>query len=251
MSMKFLGEQFDIHTGGVDHIPIHHSNEVAQSEAATGKSPFVRWWMHGEFLVIDDSSKMSKSSGHVLTAQALADAGYYPLAFRLLALQCHYRKQLKFSYESLAGAQRGYERLSHLTQRAVSEAGGRGQRATVLGAAAQGHLRAFHAALAQDLGTPQAVAELYSLLEDPAVTPAERIALVDTMDQVLGLDLFTPIPMPDVTAIPAELTALLAERNKARAEKDWARADQLRREIDERGFEICDSPQGTTLKKRL
>ena len=251
MSMKFLGEQFDIHTGGVDHIPIHHSNEVAQSEAATGKSPFVRWWMHGEFLVIDESSKMSKSSGHVLTAQALADAGYYPLAFRLLALQCHYRKQLKFSYESLAGAQRGYERLSHLTQRAVTEAGGRGQRATVLGAAAQGHLRAFHGALAQDLGTPQAVAELYSLLEDPAVTPAERIALVDTMDQVLGLDLFTPIPMPEVNAIPAELTDLLAERNKARAEKDWARADQLRREIDERGFEICDSPQGTTLKKRL
>ena len=117
------------------------------------------------------------------------------------------------------------------------------------GAAAQGHLRAFHAALAQDLGTPQAVAELYSLLEDPAVTPAERITLVDTMDHVLGLDLFTP--MPEVNAIPAELTALLAERNKARAEKDWARADQLRRDIDERGFEICDSPQGTTLKKRL
>ena len=205
--------------------------------------------MHGEFLVIEDAGKMSKSSGHVLTAQALADAGYYPLAFRLLALQCHYRKQLKFSYESLAGAQRGYERLSHLTQRAVTEAGGREHRATVLGAAAQGHLRAFHAALAQDLGTPQGVAELYSLLEDPAVTPAERITLVDTMDQVLGLDLFAP--MPEATAIPAELTALLAARNKARAEKEWALADQLRREIDERGFEICDSPQGTTLKKRL
>jgi len=248
MSMKFLGNQFDIHTGGVDHIPIHHTNEIAQSEASTGKSPFVNFWMHGEFLVIDDAAKMSKSSGQVLTVQSLADAGYFPLAFRLLALQCHYRKQLKFSYESLAGAQRGYERLSHLAQRSLADAGGK-ITDLKLSPVAEKYRQQFRSALAQDLNMPQAVATLYSLLEDSHLSSAERVALVAEMDQVLGLDVFTPMPV--ASTIPPELTAMLDDRNTARAAKNWARADELRREIDARGYEICDSPQGSYLKKRL
>src|SRR6266851_7254480 len=103
MAMKYLGEQFDIHCGGVDHIPVHHTNEIAQSESALGQQPWVRYWLHGEFLILD-KGKMSKSSGEFLTLQSLIDKGYDPLAYRYLALTAHYRRSLKFSGEALDGA---------------------------------------------------------------------------------------------------------------------------------------------------
>ena len=112
MSSKYLGEQFDIHTGGIDHIPVHHTNEIAQAEAAFGKKPWVRYWLHGEFLVMD-KGKMSKSSGEFLTLQFLIDKGYDPLAFRFLCLGAHYRKQLMFSWEAMEGASQGYRNLKN------------------------------------------------------------------------------------------------------------------------------------------
>ncbi|HOK55461.1 MAG TPA: cysteine--tRNA ligase, partial [Armatimonadota bacterium] len=110
MSMRYLGETFDIHTGGIDHIPVHHTNEIAQSQAATGK-PFVRYWMHGEFLVVSGGEKMAKSAGEFLRLQVLTDKGYDPLAYRYLCLQVHYRSKLNFTWESLDAAQAGYNRL--------------------------------------------------------------------------------------------------------------------------------------------
>ncbi|MCK4888867.1 MAG: cysteine--tRNA ligase, partial [Candidatus Aminicenantes bacterium] len=112
MSSKYLGEQFDIHTGGIDHIPVHHTNEIAQAEAAFGKKPWVKYWLHGEFLVMD-KGKMSKSSGEFLTLQFLVEKGYDPMAFRFLCLGAHYRKQLMFSWEAMEGASQGYRNLKN------------------------------------------------------------------------------------------------------------------------------------------
>jgi len=249
MATKLLGDQFDIHTGGVDHIPIHHTNEIAQSEGATGKSPFVRYWMHGEFLVIGDEAKMSKSAGKTLTVQSLADQGIPPLAFRLLVLQCHYRKQLKFTDENMAGAVRGYERLRHLAQKALQAAGGH-QQAVVLSQGGDKYRRQIHAALTADLNAPQALASLFGLLEDQQLSPAEQVDLAAEVDQVLGLGLLSPAPSLVETPPPAALLALLDERNQARSAKQWQRADQLRDEIARHGYDIHDAPSGTSLKRR-
>ena len=249
MATKFLGEQFDIHTGGVDHIKVHHTNEIAQSEGASGKAPFVRCWMHGEFLVVGDEVKMSKSAGATLTVQTLADQGIPPLAFRLLVLQCHYRKQLKFTEENIAAAARGYERLRFLAQKALSAAGGHAQ-AVVLSSCGEKYRRQIHAALAADLNTPQVLACLYGLLEDQQLTPAEQVDLVSELDQVLALALLTAAPGQLEATPPAHLLALLGERNAARAAKQWQRADQLRVEIFDLGYDILDAPGGTSLKLR-
>ncbi len=248
MSVKFLGEQFDLHTGGVDHIPIHHTNEVAQTECATGKHPFVKYWMHGEFLVIEDDVKMSKSKGHVMTVQTLADKGYNPLAYRLLVLQGHYRKQLKFSWDNMSGAQRGYERLVTLTQKAKADAGGKA--AATLAPAAASYADSFSDALGNDLNMPQAIAALYTLLEDARVTSEEKVHLIQKIDAVLGLDLLVE-KKTKVEPVPPEMAELLKRRNDARAAKDWAEADKMRQAIAAKGYEILDSPTGSSLKKRL
>ncbi len=249
MASKLLGDQFDIHTGGVDHIPIHHTNEIAQSEGASGKSPFVRYWMHGEFLVTSDEAKMSKSAGKTLTVQSLADQGIPPLAFRLLVLQCHYRKQLKFTDENMAGAVRGFERLRHLAQKALQAAGGH-QQAVVLSQGGDKYRRQIHTALTADLNTPQALASLFGLLEDQQLSPAEQVDLAAEVDQVLGLGLLSPAPNMVEAPPPAALLALLDERNQARSAKQWQRADQLRGEIARHGYDIHDAPSGTSLKRR-
>lgn len=247
MSMRLLGEQFDIHTGGVDHIPIHHTNEIAQSECASGKSPFVRYWLHGEFLVIDDAEKMSKSLGNFLTVQTLKDRGYQPLAYRLLVLQSHYRKQLRFSEAILSGAQRGYERLTTLARRAKAEAG---DSDAPLGPKGEAHLAAFREALGNDLNAPQALATLYSVLEDDQLSAAEKALLASNFDEILGLDVFGE-PEAAGNEAPLALQELLRQRNAARAGKDWVEADRLRGEIAAAGYEILDSPSGSSLKRRL
>lgn len=250
MSMKFLGEQFDIHTGGVDHIPIHHTNEIAQSECATGTAPFVRYWMHGEFLIIEGDEKMSKSLGNTLTVGTLEQRGFAPLGFRVLALQSHYRKQLRFSYDNLVGAVKAYERLTAQAIRIRQEAGNAqylGSQPSDKGAK---HLAIFNEAMANDLNTPQALAALYGLMEDPAVAAPEKTWLIEKMDTVLGIDVFHQQSVSE--AIPEELTALLAARNAARTAKNWGEADRLRKDILERGYDILDAATGgSSLKKRL
>jgi cysteinyl-tRNA synthetase len=253
MSVKFLGEQFDIHTGGVDHIPIHHTNEVAQSECATGKSPFVRYWMHGEFLVIDDAEKMSKSLGNVLTVTTLEEKGFDPLAYRLLLLQSHYRKQLRFSTETLAGAARGLARLAQTAQRLVNQAPFSGKLPkpgeALESDKARGYRAQFYEAMGEDLNTPQALAAMFTMLDDAAVSPADKLRLLVEQDLVFGLAPWEERKTQD--DVPAELTELLAQRNRARAAKDFAEADRLRKEIAARGYEILDSAGGSSLRRRL
>ncbi len=251
MSMKYLGEQFDIHAGGIDHIPIHHTNEIAQSEAATGKK-WVNYWLHNEFLVISNG-KMSKSSGGFLTLQRLIDSGYESLDYRYFLLGAHYRSQLQYSTESMdsaASARRSLgERILALKDKAGSAALPSPE---ALGPAARGYLEAFASALGQDMATPRALAELWGLLRDPKLDPAEALAAAYDMDRVFGLGLRT-LERPAEHAIEPELAAeiekLVAERADAKKAKDYARADAIRNELKNRGIVLEDGPAGTSWRR--
>ncbi|MCL2127707.1 MAG: cysteine--tRNA ligase, partial [Treponema sp.] len=182
MSVKYLGEQFDIHAGGIDHIPIHHTNEIAQTEAATGKKPWVRFWLHNEFLVMD-KGKMSKSAGGFLTLQRLIDEGYDPLDYRYFLLGGHYRSQLQFSWEGLDGARNSRKSLLDKVFSLAARAGKAPEKVTVT------YLEAFDRALEDDLNTPRALAELWGLLRDGSIEPQQALSAVFDMDRALGLGL--------------------------------------------------------------
>ncbi len=256
MSMKYLGETFDIHCGGIDHIPVHHTNEIAQSECATGRQ-FVKYWMHNEFLIVPKSSgdfgKLSKSdegesdqtvlsdqsdqgSYGFLTLQRLLDRGFDPLAYRFLCLQVHYRSELKFSWESLEAAQTGLRRLYSI--RPDSEP----LTADSDYAAAREECRT---AVNDDLNTPK----LLGLLNRYA-----SYRLWTEFDSILALDIAersAKLREDSTEELPPDIHALVDERNKARADKNWARSDELRKELIEKGYEVADTPQGTKVKKRL
>ncbi len=234
MSMKYLGEHFDIHCGGIDHIPVHHTNEIAQAEGATGRKPWVNVWMHGEFLVID-KGKMAKSGDNFLTLQALVDKGYAPLVYRYLCLTAHYRQQLGFSWEAMESARSSYESLRNKIVDLKGKSGIGGERSE-----AKAHEDAFARAIDDDLSTPKALAALWDLLRDDAIAPAQRVALAQRFDEVLGLG----IARFGEDEIPAQIAALAREREQARARKDWKRSDALRDEIRERGYLVEDRDGG-------
>ncbi|NLJ47292.1 MAG: cysteine--tRNA ligase, partial [Treponema sp.] len=249
MSMKYLGESFDIHAGGIDHIPIHHTNEIAQSESATGK-PWVKYWLHGEFLVMD-KGKMSKSSGSFLTLQSLVDAGYEPLDYRYFCLGGHYRSQLQFSFEALDSARASRRSLNERLRTLRSQA--EPAPAPPSGGRARFWLDAFVDHLSEDLAVPRALADLWGLLRDPEVPPAEALAGAFDMDRILGLGLREAAEtVPEGKAASPELAAeierLIAERAEAKKAKDWSRADAIRDELKARGVLLTDSPAGTTWK---
>jgi cysteinyl-tRNA synthetase len=241
MSMKYLGEQFDIHCGGIDHIPVHHTNEIAQSEAATGKKPWVKYWLHGEFLVVD-RGKMSKSKGGFLTLDRLGEEGYKPLDYRYFCLGGHYRSQLKFSFDGLAAAASAranlMERLSRLDRKApVPE---------TLGGLSAGLLKAFEAGIADDLNMPKALAELWTLVKQQDIPDGEKLAVLRRMDEVLGLDL---LYVKEEEAPDAEIEALIQERLEARKVKNFTRADEIRDILKTRGILLEDGPGGTRWKR--
>ena len=237
MSSKYLGEQFDIHTGGIDHIPVHHPNEIAQSEAAFGVHPWVRTWMHNGWLMFGDE-KISKSTGGLLNLEDLVEQGIEPLAFRFFFLSAVYRQQLSFSMEALAGAQKSYRRLVRHAME-LREAAGDAQ-------PDPDYRARFVRALADDLNTPQALAVVWELVRSE-LEPAAKWALLVDFDQVLGLDLAHASPADGEA--DAEIDALIQERNDARAAKDFARADQIRDILQERGIVLEDSPQGTIWRR--
>jgi len=252
MSMKYLGEQFDIHAGGIDHIPIHHTNEIAQSEAATGKK-WVNYWVHNEFLVLD-KGKMSKSSGNFLTLQSLIDMGYDPLDYRYFLLGGHYRSQLQFSNEALDSARNSrkslMDRLYLLAGKCRSlpeelrETAGISEKAKT-------YLDAFNRAIEDDLSTPRALAELWGLLRDGELAPEEVLSIAFNMDTVLGLDLRNLLSAPRAeqqldSEVVKEIEALIAERSAAKKAKNYQRADEIRNRLKEKGIILEDSPQGTT-----
>ena len=257
MSIKYLGDQFDIHAGGIDHIPIHHTNEIAQSEAATGKRPWVRYWLHNEFLVLD-KDKMSKSAGGFLTLQKLIDEGYDPLDYRYFLLGGHYRSQLQFSWESLTGAKNARRSLTD-KMRALAE---KAEKAGVViqdvipTAATERYTQSFNAALEDDLNTPRALAELWELARDSAIEPQAALAAAFDMDEALGLGLRSVLDaqldaqrQPEDEAFTREIEEIIALRAEAKKAKDFARADSLRHSLKERGIILEDGPGGTIWRR--
>ena len=249
MSMKYLGESFDIHAGGIDHVPIHHTNEIAQSESATGK-PWVKYWLHAEFLVMD-KGKMSKSKGGFITLQRLVDEGFDPLDYRYFCLGGHYRSQLGFSWESMTQAKAARRSLVEEVLRLKDAAGTQALPSrAALAPGLQARLDRFDEFLAEDLAVPRALAELWQVARDSAVPPAEALAAIFDMDSVLGVGLAEV--RREEKRIEPELSAriddLVRRRGEAKKAKDWATADTLRNELKAMGVILEDGPAGTTWK---
>ncbi len=239
MSIKYLGETFDIHCGGVDHIPVHHTNEIAQSECAT-HAPFVKYWMHGEFLLMN-GGKLSKSKltqqtndqrPKISTLQTMIDAGYDPLSYRYLCLQAHYRSELNFSLEALDASTAGLRKVYSLRPETDPLAGD--------AEAYQTARRRVLDAMNDDLGVPQAVGILNSY---------GSYSLWAEFDAVVGIDFVKRAKTTDVE-LPAEVLELIAKRNEARKTRQWAASDALRDQLIGMGYEVGDGAQGTTVKSR-
>ena len=247
MSMKYLGEQFDIHCGGIDHIPIHHTNEIAQSEAATGKK-WVNYWMHNEFLILG-KGKMAKSSGEFLTLSVLVNKGYDPLDYRYFSLGGHYRSQLQFTYDSLDAARNAREGLFKRILR-LKAAVEPSDSASLEGKAKE-YLDGFKEALANDLNTPKALSHLWNLLKDSSVSDNNKLAAVYDMDRVLGFGLKELKDESVQEDLPEELKALIHEREEARESRNFKRADEIRDQLLDNGITLKDTPGGTRWTKNL
>lgn len=237
MSMKYLGKTIDIHTGGIDHIPVHHENEIAQSEAAND-APFVHYWMHYHFLQVE-GQKMSKSLGNFFTIEDIQKRGIDPMAFRLLLLQSHYRQPMNFTWEALKGAEEAYKKLkaeiSHL----------KSQSQNVTGNTDDEFLTVFTQSLDNDLQTPQAVAALFTMMKSE-LPAAEKLKNLSTVDRLLGLALLRD---EKKVKIPEEVIRLADERKQAKLQKEYTKADELRKQIEEKGYKIEDAKGEYTLKK--
>ncbi len=240
MAVKHLGETIDIHWGGEDHVAIHHTNEIAQSEAATGKT-FSNYWMHARFLVMGNLGKMSKSSGDFLTTSSLPERGYDPLVYRYYCLLTHYRKQLEFTWEGVEAAARGLDGLRALAAKVRAEARG----AVPAADRSAKYFQDFMSALADDVNMPAALAVLWETLRDNSLPAPQRLAFALAAEEVTALDLFKA---EEEAALPPELAALIAEREAARKAKDFKRSDELRKALSDKGILIEDTPKGTKWK---
>ncbi|NNU76871.1 cysteine--tRNA ligase [Clostridium estertheticum] len=244
MSVKYIGEYLDIHCGGIDHIAIHHTNEVAQSEGVLGHK-WVKYWMHGEFLVLD-SGKMSKSSGNFLTISSLEEEGYSPLDYRYFCLQSKYRKQLVFSFESLNDARNGYKKLKERIAIVLSAIN---ENDIVSGEKILSYKEKFSLFISDDLNIANAFTVLFDVLKDTNLNNKEKSILIEDFDKIFTLNLM--IIEKETTDIDEELiNNLIIERNAARASKNWARADEIRDEFIAMNIELLDSKEGTTWKAK-
>ncbi|MDB5238814.1 MAG: cysS [Candidatus Parcubacteria bacterium] len=237
MAMSVLGTTLDIHTGGTDLIFPHHTNEIAQSEAATGKQ-FVRYWIHGGFMNVSDE-KMAKSKGNFIKLGDMIEESVSPLAYRYWLLTSHYRSQVNFTYEAVRSAQNALIRL-------MKEIG----RYPAGGAVISAYKERFNAYINDDLNTPQAIALVWELLKDAAQSDADKKATLLDFDAVFGLKLAS-VPPFEEEPVPPEVQALADAREEARKAKDWTQADALRKEIEERGFELNDTPDGVKIRGRF
>jgi cysteinyl-tRNA synthetase len=246
MSMAYLGESFDIHTGGTDHIPVHHTNEIAQSEGATGR-PFVRYWLHGEHLVLGEDTRMGKSEGNLISLQTLIEQGFEPLAYRYLVLNNHYRSYLNFSLDALRAADKALMGL----RRMLHEAGARGETALPPRDAPPAGPReeALLADLCDDLNTPKALATLWTALRDPALGDADKLRLAAYADGVLSLRLFDASRLEARQTVPVAIRELAEARWAARTARNFAESDRLRDAIAEQGYVVRDRKDGYDLEK--
>jgi len=231
ISAAELGQPFDIHAGGEDHLSIHHNNEIAQSEAAYGK-PLANYWLHGAFMLMG-KDKMSKSKGNFLTLKDLEDLGFEPLAFRYLAITSHYRSKLNFSEAAMKGAYRSLAKLRAVFSQKTSG-----------GKVVKGYKDKFIKAINDDLNMPKAFALIWELVKSQKVKLADKQATLKDFDQVLGLDLGK-----DTT--PKTILDLAKQRQKAKEDKDFDKADKLRDKIEKAGWQVEDTAQGPRLRQKI
>jgi cysteinyl-tRNA synthetase len=244
MSIKYLGERFDVHTGGIDLKFPHHEDEIAQSEGALGH-PVVSIWLHGEFLTLDDA-KMARSVGNVIRVSELPEKGFEPLEFRYLALTAHYRSKLDFTQDAMQAAASGLRRLRRAT---VVETNAGAPAPDFSTEPMAGYRARFAEAIADDLAMPRALAITHEVAAADDLSAPQRRALLLDFDRVLGLDLDAPAE-PKGSSLPDGATELLERRAAARAAHDYATSDALRAELAEMGVEVRDTPDGqvTTLR---
>jgi cysteinyl-tRNA synthetase len=242
MSSKYLGEQFDIHTGGEDHVPIHHTNEIAQSESAFGKKPWVRYWLHGAFLTFK-GEKVSKSKGGLYTISELEEQGFEPLSYRYFCLTAHYRKPLAFSLEALSGAQNSYHNLKNRIIELLEEKKNIEPKTGKI----KKYEEEFHKEINNDLNMPKALAVFWTMLKDEGISSKDKYSLALKFDEVLGLNLKEL--KKEETKISEEIEVLIKEREKARKEKDWKKSDKIRNKLKEKGITLEDTPEGPRWKK--
>jgi cysteinyl-tRNA synthetase len=246
MSTKYLGERFDIHTGGVDHIPVHHTNEIAQSENALGVRPWVSYWLHGGWLTLE-GAKLAKSSGASLSIDTLVAERVDPLAFRLFLLGAHYRHPLAFTEQALSGAATAYSRLHALVETCVRAQSAGASDGAVRTELVGTFLERFDAALGDDLNTARALSVVWEALDGNALAPAEKLALAREFDGVLGLGLLSERPIFELELGP-EIEALIRGREAARQAKDYARADAIRSKLEALGVKLEDTGAGTRFR---
>ncbi|MEK6890780.1 MAG: cysteine--tRNA ligase [Nanoarchaeota archaeon] len=232
MSIKYLGEHFDIHTGGIDHISVHHTNEIAQSEAATGKK-FVNYWLHGNFLTLK-GEKVSKSKGGLFTLTELEEKGFPPLSYRYFCLTTHYRAELDFSIENLESSQNAYKRLKNICENIKEEKNEKENKK---------YLEEFKDAIDDDLNIPKALQVLWNLVRDEKVQG--KYKTISKIDEVFGLKLLEK----EKIKVPKEIRDLVEQREKARKNKEFKLSDQLREKIHNLGFTISDTKDGAVIKK--
>jgi len=237
MSMKYLGENFDIHCSAIDHIPIHHTNEIAQSEGATGKK-VVNYWLHGAFLVFGEKTRMAKSKGKVITVQNLIEEGFDPLAFRYLCLTAHYRSELIFTWESLQASQKALFTLREHMRKLSENLEGEIKKTLK----AEEYRKEFLEAVNDDLNMPKALTVVWKLVRDEKeVSNREKYCLLLEFDKILALDLTREVTEEK---LPEEAEALIRKREEARRAKDWKTADNIREQLKAMGIMIEDTPQG-------
>jgi cysteinyl-tRNA synthetase len=245
MAMRYLGETLDIHSGGLDHIPVHHENEIAQSESATGK-PFVRYFVHNAFLVGMEGAKISKSAGRFPVLDDLVTAGINPLAFRLLCLGAKYRSELAFSMDAVRAAERNLDYFAEFARNAAAAKGGNYPDSPWT----REFDDRFIEAVNNDLNTPQALAVALDLVAEAYRRDDKRIwTTLNRFDSVLGIGL-EAISGATSDALPPEISALQRERDAARAAKNFKRADELRNQLEARGYEVKDHRGGSTIMPR-
>ena len=231
MSSKYLGKQFDIHTGGEDHIPVHHTNEIAQSETSFGKKPWVKYWLHARWLLFK-GEKMAKSRGKIYTLSELEEKSFTPLDYRYFCLTAHYRTHLNFTINNLKKAQQAHQRLKNIISELKND-----------GKINKKYLEKFENAINDDLDMPIALSVLWNLIRDKKAIG--KIKTIKEMNKVFGLDLFKK----EEISIPGNVKKLIEQREKARRENDWKKSDEFREKIKELGYWIEDTDKGPKIKR--
>lgn len=237
MSMKYLGKQFDIHTGGIDHIPVHHTNEIAQSESLTGK-PFVKYWMHNNFVNVN-GEKMSKSIGNIITLKNLKENGVSPIAYRYWLLTAHYSTLVNFTYEAVRGVATALDKLRMHIMKYPNN-----------GFINEKYRDKFNLHINNDLDTPKAIALMWELIKDESVPTLDKKATIIDFDKVFGLNLITT-ENEEKDTIPEEVLILAKKRERERASLNWTESDKIRDEIENLGYEVKDTDSGSKISKMM